>query len=104
MAYKHEMLHQFRSHLSHTDFVFMSGLHLPGRKEYRALTQEINRQLSAWAQQEPQLHFVDADTMTLTGTTYHDELFVEDMIHLNHEGQLRWANDYILPAIEILMN
>lgn len=104
MAYKHEMLNQFRSHLPHTDFVFMSGLHLPGRKEYRALTQEINRQLSAWAQQEPQLHFVDADAMTLTGTTYHDELFVEDMIHLNHEGQLRWANDYILPAIEILMN
>ena len=103
MAYKHEMLNQFRSHLPHTDFVFMSGLHLPGRKEYRALTQEINRQLSAWAQQEPHLHFVDADAMTLTGTAYHDELFVEDMIHLNHEGQLRWAKDYILPMIETLM-
>lgn len=42
--------------------------------------------------------------MTLTGTTYHDELFVEDMIHLNREGQLRWAKDYILPMIEMLMN
>ena len=29
-----------------------------------------------------------------------EDLFNDDMIHLNHEGQMLWYNNYIKPAIE----
>ena len=102
MDYKKEMYAQFMAHLPETDFVIMSGLQLPGRSQYRELTQEINRQLNALANQTPRLHFVDADALTWNGQEYNRSLFVEDMIHLNHEGQLAWAKDYILPKIQEL--
>lgn len=37
--------------------------------------------------------------MTYDGQRYTDELFVRDGIHLNREGQLRWADGYIIPAL-----
>ena len=38
--------------------------------------------------------------MTFDGENYAEELFISDKIHLNHEGQLRWCENYIRPAIE----
>ena len=41
--------------------------------------------------------------MTYDGSAYAEELFIEDGIHLNHQGQLLWCENYIAPAIEGLI-
>jgi hypothetical protein len=46
--------------------------------------------------------FVDAEKMTYLDGKFREELFVKDQIHLNHDGQLLWAKDYILPALHEL--
>lgn len=42
--------------------------------------------------------FVDAESMTYDGENYRNELFEEDGIHLNRDGQLLWCEDYIRPV------
>ncbi len=81
----------------------MSGLLLPGRSQFTAMTQEINRQLAALCDENDYLFFVDAENMTYDGETYRRELFIDDMIHLNHDGQLAWCEGYIRPMIQTLM-
>ena len=102
MAYKKEMLGQFMARLPGADFVLMSGLHLPGRSHFREMTTEINRQLRALSDETERLYFVNADALTWNGEAYAASLFLEDMIHLNREGQLAWARGYILPMIRRL--
>ena len=103
MAYKREMFEMFHEHMPEARFVVMSGLLLPGRSEYTAMTQEINRQLEALClEHQDYMTFVNAEEMTFDGTAYAEELFRSDMIHLNHDGQLRWCNEYIRPVIEEL--
>ena len=48
----------------------------------------------------PYMRFIDASAMTYNGETFHEELFRKDGIHLNHTGQLRWAQEYILPVLQ----
>ena len=104
MAYKREMFETFHEQLPETKFVVMSGLLLPGRSQYTALTREINRQLAALCAEHPDyMIFVDAESMTFDGERYAEELFVSDKIHLNHDGQLRWCENYIRPALEALI-
>ncbi len=101
VAYKREMFETFHEQLPETKFVVMSGLLLPGRSQYTALTLEINRQLNALcAEHSNYMLFVDAEDMTYDGENYAKELFISDNIHLNHEGQLRWCEEYIRPALE----
>ncbi|MBR2671280.1 MAG: hypothetical protein IKE27_03690 [Oscillospiraceae bacterium] len=101
MKYKREMFGMFHEHLPEARFVVMSGLLLPGRSEYSSMTQEINRQLEALCfEHSDYMTFVNAEDLTFDGTNYAKELFRPDMIHLNHEGQLRWCEEYIRPTIE----
>ena len=103
MAYKREMFSRFHEQLPNAHFVVMSGLLLPGRKQFTALTREINRQLDALCQEHSDyMTFVNAEEMTLSDGVYRDNLFRKDQIHLNHEGQLLWRDGYILPALEKL--
>lgn len=102
MAFKREMLARFHEKLPEARFVIMSGLLLPGRSRYTALTQRINEALKRLCGETDYLTFVDASAMTFNGTTYAEELFLEDGIHLNHAGQLRWCEAYIRPALESL--
>ena len=102
MAYKREMFDLFHENLPDAHFVVMSGLLLPGRSQYTALTQEINKQLAALCAERDYMTFVDASDMTFDGTDYATELFISDQIHLNHDGQLLWCNNYIRPMIESL--
>ena len=102
MEYKRYMFDLFHEKLPDAHFVVMSGLLLPGRSQYTALTQEINRQLSALCAEREYMTFIDASDMTFDGTNYATELFIKDQIHLNHDGQLRWCNNYIRPMIESL--
>lgn len=102
MAYKQEMFDAFHQALPDATFVVMSGLLLPGRSEYTGLTQRINQELEAFCAERDYMIFVDASAMTYDGTNYRSDLFISDGIHLNHEGQLLWANDYILPQLAAL--
>ena len=104
MAYKKFMFETFHKRLPEAKFVVMSGLLLPGRRQYTALTQKINDALEELCAEYDYMTFVDAEEMTFDGSAYRGELFIKDGIHLNHEGQLLWRGGYIKPAIEALIN
>ena len=104
MAYKKFMFETFHEKLPEAKFVVMSGLLLPGRSQYTALTQKINDALEELCAQYDYMTFVDAEEMTFDGSAYRSELFIKDGIHLNHEGQLIWRDGYIKPAIEALID
>lgn len=101
---KKQMFAEIHDQLPDAKLVVMSGLLLPGRSEYRELTEEINQALAALCEETDYLWFVDASAMTWDGQCYADELFIKDGIHLNHEGQLLWMRDYIRPMIEALVS
>lgn len=103
MDYKKEMFSRFHRELPEAVFVVMSGLFLPGHREFTALTQEINRQLAELCDAVPYLYFCDASELTFDGSAYREELFRGDRIHLNHKGQLLWSNHYIRPMLEQLI-
>lgn len=104
MDYKKQMFAEIHDQLPDAKLVVMSGLLLPGRSEYRELTEEINQALETLCEETDYLWFVDASAMTWDGQRYADELFIKDGIHLNHEGQLLWMRDYIRPMIETLVS
>lgn len=103
MDYKKKMFCRFHSTLPDAKFVIMSGLLLPGRKQYLHMTQLINQKLQDWALTEEWLYYVDAEALTYDGSTLDTGLFRKDMIHLNHEGQLKWYWEYIEPAVRGLI-
>lgn len=103
IAYKKEMFAEIHEHLPQAKIVVMSGLLLPGRSEYRKITEKINAELEELCAQTDYLWFVDAASMTWDGQNYKTELFVKDGIHLNHDGQLIWMQNYIRPMIEQLI-
>lgn len=104
MDYKKQMFAEIHDQLPDAKLVVMSGLLLPGRSEYRELTEEINKALAALCEETDYLWFVDASAMTWDGQCYAEELFIKDGIHLNHEGQALWMRDYIRPMIEALIS
>lgn len=104
MGYKMEMFAAFHKSLPDAKFVVMSGLLLPGRSEYTALTERINEELKKLCDETDYLYFVDASDLTYDGSNYAMELFEADGIHLNHDGQLLWRDGYIQPQIESLIS
>ena len=100
MRYKKAMFEDFHRKLPETKMVAMSGLLLPGRSKYTAMTIELNKQLKTYAETTDFLSYVDADAMTYDGSGYREDLFEKDKIHLNHKGQMTWYKGYIRPAIE----
>ncbi len=103
MEYKKEMFETFHAVLPDAKFVVMSGLLLPGRSQYTALTQKINTALKEYCAKHDYMWFIDAENMTFDGNNYRRDLFREDMIHMNHAGQLLWCNDYIRPMLQKLV-
>lgn len=102
MEYKRQMFGGFHEQLPDSKFVVMSGLLLPGRREYTQLTQMVNQELERLCAETDYLWFVDASDLTWDGKDYANDLFEEDGIHLNHKGQLAWRDGYILPQLEAL--
>lgn len=100
MEYKKQMFAVFHEQMPDAKFDIMSGLLLPGRAEYLNLTLTINERLQKLAGETDYLYYVDANALTYNGTNFNATLFIEDGIHLNHDGQLRWYNEYIKPMIE----
>lgn len=103
MEYKKQMFADIHAQLPQAKLVVMSGLLLPGRSEYRELTEAVNKELQTLCEQTDYLWFVDASAMTWDGQQYAQELFIKDGIHLNHDGQLRWMREYIRPMIDQLV-
>jgi lysophospholipase L1-like esterase len=101
VEYKRWMFAQFHEKMPETVFVVMSGLLLPGRNQYKELTMEVNRHLKVLCDENSYMFFVDTSEMTYTGSMYREELFLKDGIHLNRDGQLKWAVEFIIPAIEV---
>ena len=46
---------------------------------------------------------MNANELIYEGTEYRLDLFIKDGIHLNHDGQLLWCENYIRPQIEKLI-
>lgn len=99
IEYKKQMFSTFHEKLPDAYFVVMSGLLLPGRSQYTELTQKVNVELKAYCESVDYMYFVDAEEMTFDRNRYRNDLFVSDKIHLNHDGQLLWCNNYIKPQI-----
>lgn len=104
MDRKRTMFEMFHEKLPDARFIVMSGLLLPGRAEYLDLTKEVNQSLEELCDEYDYLTFVDASDMTYDGNAFKIDLFKDDQIHLNHEGQLKWAKEYILPALDEAVN
>lgn len=102
MERKINMFHEFHERLPEAHFVVMSGLLLPGRSQFLDLTLEINRRLSELCAATPWMTYIDAGDMTYSYGEYAEDLFVKDRIHLNRDGQRRWADHYIRPALTAL--
>ena len=102
MAYKRAMFDAFHAALPDAEFVVMSGLLLPGRDQYRALTLSINKELAELCAERDYMFFADAADLTWDGNTYRTELFERDGIHLNRDGRLLWCENDIRPMIEML--
>ena len=100
LEYKKTMYEEFHKNCPDAKIVVMSGLLLPGRSEYTELTIKVNDALEEYCEEVDYLYFVDADAMTYNDESYSNELFLDDGIHLNHDGQILWMNDYILPMLE----
>ncbi len=100
MENKKEMYATFHEKLPEAKIVIMSGLLLPGRSEYTKMTQMINKELQQYADETDYLYYVDAEAMTYDGQDYRTDLFRKDGIHLNHEGELLWCKDYIVPMLQ----
>ena len=99
MKRKKEMFETFHRHLPDAKFLVMSGLLLPGRSEYLELTREINRQLKELCGSVDYLTYVDAEEMTWKDGSFDEDLFDEDQIYLKPEARARWADKYIIPAL-----
>lgn len=103
IEYKREMFGTFHAQLPDAKFIVLSGLLLPGRSQYTELTQAVNRELAKMCDELDYLYFVDAEPLTYDGQGYSENLFLKDGIHLNHDGQVRWCNEYIRPKLEELV-
>ena len=100
MEYKKQMFDTFHEKCPNAKFVVMSGLLLPGRSEYRELTQMVNDELEEYCNSKDYMYFVDSEDMTYQNGEYREDLFIKDGIHLNHTGQLLWRDEYIKPALD----
>ena len=100
MEYKKQMFDTFHEKCPNAKFVVMSGLLLPGRSEYRGLTQMVNDELEKYCNSKEYMYFVDSEDMTYQNGEYREDLFIKDGIHLNHTGQLLWRDEYIKPALD----
>lgn len=100
IAYKRDMFSLFHARLPNAKFVVMSGLPLPKRSEYTAMTFKINKALQDLCSNHNYMSFVDASALTFSGASYAEDLFRVDGIHLNRCGQRFWCDNYIRPQIE----
>ena len=102
---KLKMFDVFHRQLPDTYFVVVSGILMPGRSQYDGIIKRVNQRLREYAEQTDYLYFVDAEEMTMDNEGNHlPEMFISDGIHLTHESRIRWANEYIKPVLNQVIN
>lgn len=98
---KIRMLEEFHRELPDTIFIVISGVLMPGRRQYDGIIKRINRSVQGIASQTDYLYYVDAEDMTVNKLGKHrKDLFEDDGVHLTHEARIRWAEEYIKPALD----
>ena len=100
---KKQMLASFHERMPNAKFVLMSGLLIPGRSQFTDITIQLNQAMDEYAKSVDYLYFVCANDLTYDDGKYRTDLFINDGIHLTHEGQLLWCDHYIRPQIEELI-
>ncbi|MBQ3931807.1 MAG: hypothetical protein II725_05985 [Firmicutes bacterium] len=98
---KIRMLQTFRRKLPDTIFIVISGVLMPGRRQYDGIIKRINRSVEGFASQTDGIYYVDAEGMTVKENGKHrKDLFIEDGVHLTHQARVMWAEEYIKPALD----
>ena len=98
---KIRMLETFRRELPDTIFIVISGILMPGRRQYDNIIKRINRSVQGIASQTDRIYYVEAEDMTVGENGKHrKDLFIEDGVHLTHEARILWAEKYIKPALD----
>lgn len=71
---------------------FMSIKYSKSREKIRSLQKLQNEMLEAYAEQTDWLTFVDVTSLLMNADgSVNDSLFLEDHLHINHDGYLLWA-------------
>jgi len=92
LANKDKMYTMFRKELPDTTFVVLSMLPLPERTEYWEDSIKVNEYLREYCDTHANMLFVDAtDIMLSADGKPRPDLFKNDGIHLNREGQILWG-------------
>ena len=103
LDYRKQMFEAFHEIMPDTDFLILSSILAPGRDEYLELAKMINDRTQALAEEYDYLYYVDSSALTYDGTGFHEELFIEDGLHLTDEGRTKWADEYIKPALDEIL-
>ena len=91
-ANKDRMYSMFRERLPDAQFVVLSMLPLPGRTEPWPSSRQVNDYLAHYCSTHDRMVFVDATERMLTPEgDFCPQYYRRDGIHLNREGQQRWA-------------
>jgi len=107
MEFKKKMFAEFHESMPDAKFIVMSGLLLPGRKEYVDMTLDINDQLKEFCESTEYMYYIDAESLTYDRETSSfvddvESLFKEDQIHLTDSARITWAQNWILPMMKEL--
>lgn len=98
---KKKMFTVFHEKLPDAAFVVVSGILMPGRSKYDGIVKKVNAFLSSYCGENGYMYYVDAEEMTVDESGAHiKDMFIADGIHLTHESRIRWADEYIKPALE----
>ena len=101
LSRKIRMLETFHQVLPNAYIVVISGVLMPGRRQYDGIIKRINQAVKGYASQADYIYYVDAEDMTIDENGKHrKDLFVEDGVHLTHEARMLWADKYIKPMLE----
>jgi len=102
---KKVMYTEFHNKLPNAKFAVISGILMPGRKQYDEIVKQVNDFLRNYCSEIDYMHFIDAEDMTIDENGNHIEnMFIKDGIHLTHDARVKWADEYIKPVLEDIIS
>ena len=105
LSRKIRMLETFHQAMPDARIVVISGILMPGRRQYDGIIKRINQAVKGYASQTDYIYYVDAEDMTIKENGRHrKEMFIEDGVHLTHEARVLWADRYIKPTLDKVIN
>lgn len=102
---KKAMYLEFHNKLPKAKFAVISGILMPGRKQYDEIVMQVNAFLRSYCSEIDYMYFIDAEDMTIDQNGNHIEsMFIKDGIHLTHDARIKWADEYIKPVLEDIVS